>query len=79
MNIVKRFNMFESKQVSTLLIEISLKLNNSMNPIDLKDIYAMQEVPYSIVVGRLMHAMARTCLDLVYLVTQVAKYMANIG
>lgn len=62
-----------------LLIEISFKLNNNMSPIDLKDIYAMQEIPDYIVIGCLMHAMTHTCLDLAYLVGKVAKYMANVG
>jgi hypothetical protein len=48
-----------------------------MSPIDLKDIYAMQEVSYSIAIGCLMHAMTHTHLHLAYLVGQMAKYMAN--
>lgn len=60
-----------------LLIEVSLKLNNNMSPIDLKDIYAMQEVSYSITISYLMHAMTHTHLHLAYLVSQMAKYMAN--
>jgi hypothetical protein len=79
MNIVKRFNMFESKQMSTPFNEDNLKLNNSMNPIDLKNIYAMQEIPYSITIRYIIHAMTHTCVDLAYLVGQVAKCMVNLG
>ncbi len=60
-----------------LLIEASLKLNNNMNPIDFKDIYAMQEVSYFIAIGCFMHAMIHTRLHVAYLVGQMARYMAN--
>ncbi len=60
-----------------LLIEVSLKLNNNMSPIDLKDMYAMQEISYSIDIGCMMHVMTHTHLHLAYLIGQMATYMAN--
>jgi hypothetical protein len=54
-----------------------LKLNNNMNPIDSKDIEAMQEVFYYMAMGCLIHVMTHIHLNLAYHVDQMAKYMAN--
>ncbi len=60
-----------------LPFETRFKLNNNMNPIDSKDIQAMQEVFYYVAMGCLIHVMTHIHLNLAYHVDQMAKYMAN--
>jgi hypothetical protein len=39
----------------------------------------MREIPYSNVVGSLMHAMVCTCPDLAYAVHHISQFMNNLG
>ncbi|KAH9561330.1 hypothetical protein CY35_05G016800, partial [Sphagnum magellanicum] len=48
-----------------------------MSSLESKNTNVMQEVPYSMVVGCLMHVMTHPCPNLAYHVSQVAMYMEN--
>lgn len=76
--ILKRFNIFDCKPASTPL-ETSAKLTKELSPDEPKEIEVMKDIPYSTVVGCLIHAITTTRIDLAYSNCQVSKFMANLN
>uniref|UniRef100_A0A7I4BU44 Uncharacterized protein n=2 Tax=Physcomitrium patens TaxID=3218 RepID=A0A7I4BU44_PHYPA len=50
-----------------------------MSLIDLKDVKIIIDVPYSIALEYLMHAMTHTRPNIVFFINKVAKYKANLS
>ena len=76
--VLKRFNMHNSKPVSTPFAS-HFKLSKEMCPKTQEDMDYMSKVPYASVVGSLMYAMVCTRLDIAHAVGVVSRYMNNLG
>lgn len=72
------FNMYDFKFIS-ILLKVRLKLIKDMSLIDLKDVKIIIDVPYSIALEYLMHAMTHTRPNIVFFINKVAKYKANLS
>jgi hypothetical protein len=76
--VLRRFNMHDSKPVSTPIAP-HFKLSSSQSPSTDSDFEYMSKVPYSSVVGSLMYAMVCSRPDLSYAMSLVSRYMVNHG
>jgi len=76
--VLQRFNMQDSKSVSTPLAS-HFKLSAKMSPSSEDEIKCMEEVPYANAVGCLMYLMVCTRPDISHAVSVVSRYMANPG
>jgi hypothetical protein len=74
--ILKHFGMMDYKP-SDIPLSIGQKFTKEMGPKDICEIDLMKTMPCVKVVGCFMYAMINTHLDLVFLVVQVAQFMAN--
>lgn len=77
-NILKRFNMLESKPIGTPL-DANYKLTKEMSPVSEKEAEEMRSVPYQSAIGSLMYAMLGTRPDIAYAVGAVSQYCSNPG
>ena len=75
--VLQRFNMHDSKPVST--IAPHFKLSAAQCPSSDEDVEYMSKVSYSSVVGSLMYAMVCSRPDLSYAMSLVSIYMSNPG
>ncbi|KAG8499930.1 hypothetical protein CXB51_006489 [Gossypium anomalum] len=73
-----RFNMQSAKPVSTPLAA-HFRLSSALSLQSDDEIEYMSHVPYSSAVGSLMYAMVCSRPDLLYAVSAVSRYMANLG
>jgi hypothetical protein len=76
--VIRRFNMHDSKPVSTPIAP-HFKLSSSQSPSTDSEFEYMSKVPYSSVVGSLMYAMVCSRSDLSYAMSSVSRYMTNPG
>ncbi|XP_073133754.1 secreted RxLR effector protein 161-like [Henckelia pumila] len=76
--VISRYNMNESKYVSTPLRQ-HLKLSASQSPENVLDKQKMENIPYASGVGSLMYSMVCTRPDLAYSMSVVLIFMANPG
>jgi ATP-binding cassette subfamily B (MDR/TAP) protein 1 len=76
--VLRRFNMQDSKPVSTPL-SINYKLSSSMSPSSEAERIEMSRVPNALVVGSLMYAMICTRPHIAQAVGLVSRFMANPG
>ena len=76
--LLRRFNMHDSKPVSTPIAS-HFKLSSSQCPSTDSDFDYMSKVPYSSAVSSLMYAMVCSRPDLSYAMSLVSRYMANPG
>ena len=76
--VLRRFNMHETKPVSTPLATY-FRLSAALCPQSDKDMGYMSKVPYSSAVGSLMYAMVCSHPDLSHELSVVSRYMANPG
>lgn len=74
--VLRRFNMHNSKPVSTSLAA-HFKLSSFLCPKSDADIEYMSRVPYSSAVGSLMYDVVCSRPDLSYALSVVSRYMAN--
>ena len=78
MKVLQRFNMDQSKPVSTPLAA-HFKLSSKECPKTEKEVEQMSRIPYSSAVGSLMYAMVCTRPDLSHAVSVVSRFMSNPG
>ena len=76
--VLERFNMQQSKPVSTPLAA-HFKLLATLSPKSKEEKEYMSHVPYSSAVGSIMYAMVCTRLDISHATSVVSRYMANPG
>ncbi|WVZ52997.1 hypothetical protein U9M48_003991 [Paspalum notatum var. saurae] len=76
--VLRRFNMHDSKPVSTPIAS-HFKLSSSQCPSTDSNFEYMSRIPYSSAVGSLMYAMVCSRPDLSYAMSLVSRYMANPG
>ncbi|WVZ92733.1 hypothetical protein U9M48_038777 [Paspalum notatum var. saurae] len=76
--VLRRFNMHDSKPVSTPIAS-HFKLSSSQCPSTDSDFEYMSRIPYSSAVGFLMYDMVCSRPDLSYAMSLVSRYMANPG
>jgi hypothetical protein len=76
--VLRRFNMHDSKPVSTPIAP-QFKLSSSQSPNTDSEFEYMSKVPYSSVVGSLMYAIVCSGPDLSYAMSLVSRYMTNPG
>jgi hypothetical protein len=74
--VLRRFNMHDSKPVSTLIAP-HFKLSSSQSPSTDSEFEYMSKFPYSSVVGTLMYDIVCSRPDLSYAMRLVNRYMAN--
>ena len=74
----ERFNMNNSKPISTLLVG-HFKLSKRLYPSTKKEKREMSVIPYSLVVRSQMSAMVRTCPNISHTVGVVSRFLANLG
>jgi hypothetical protein len=77
-DILRRFNMQDSKPISTPM-DSSAKLSKESSPNDENETQNMKEIPYQNAVGSLMYAMLGTRPDIAYAVGAVSRYNSNPG
>ena len=68
MEILKRFRMLESHEVNNPIV-LGSKLSKDADGVVIDELY------YKQIIGSLMYLMS-TCLNLVYIVSLISKYMA---
>ena len=73
-NVLTRFNMEDSKPVSTPL-SAHFKLSKSLEPVTDDDINYMKKISYSSAVSSIMYAMVCTRLDLAHGVGVISRFM----
>ena len=76
--VLQRFNMHDSKPVSTLIAP-HFKLSAAQCSSSDEDVEYMSKVSYSSAVGSLMYAMVCSRPNLSYAISLVSKYMSNPG
>ncbi|KAH9658981.1 hypothetical protein KPL70_023688 [Citrus sinensis] len=77
-NVLTRFNMEDSKPVSTPL-STHFQLSKSLEPTTDDDFNYMREIPYSSAVGSIMYAMVCTRPDLAHAIGVISRFMRNPG
>ena len=75
---LERFNMNNSKPISTLLAG-HFKLSKRLCPSTKKEKGEMSIIPYSLVVRSLIYAMVCTRPNISHIVGVVSRYLANLG
>ena len=76
--VLRRFNMYNAKLVSTQLAA-HFRLSSNLCPESDKDIEYMSRVPYSSAVGSLMYAMVCSHSNLSHALSVVSRFMVNPG
>ena len=76
--VLERFNMHQAKPVRIPLAR-PFKLSKKQSPTSEGDKEEMKNVPYSLVVGRLMYAMICTRPDIAYADGFVSRFLSNPG
>ena len=76
--VLRRFNMYDAKPVSTPLAA-QFRLSSALCPMSDDNIEYMSRIPYSSAVGSLMYAMVCSRPDLSHALSVVSRYMANPG
>lgn len=77
-DIIKRFNMTESKTVSTPL-DFNQKISLEMSPKTEEDINEMKKIPYQEAVGSLLYAAQISRPDIAYAVGALSRFNKNPG
>ncbi len=76
MDIFTQFHMSECKHVSTPMPS-KTKLTKTMSPISPTKQLDMQDVPYAIIVSKLMYLVINIQPDLAYVVSHCIQFMTN--